>query len=263
MFTNLTEVILLVLLGFSSSYPLFLWLVPRKQIDSGFYNFNLGLSGILGGMGFILALAGGLDIHIWQKIGVWLIIHLGVTASVWNKKNISLPFVSISPLAGLVSFWLVADAVFSGELLISDIFFQYVGNGVLAGVFFAMILGHWYLNVVQLPIRLLRNSVNVLFGLLGLRLLRNIAALLTVTVVSQSGSVIPLKHFLWTFDGFFLGLAMFFGLLVPMVINLMVWRTVRIQSTQSATGLLYIACVSILFGDLFYRFCMFQFDLFL
>lgn len=263
MFSSLTEVILLVLIGFSTCYPLFLWLAPRKLIDAGFYNFNLGLAGILGGMGFILALAAGLEIQVWQKIGVWLVIHLGVTARVWNGKKISLPFVSISPLAGLGAYWMVVEQIFPDGYLRIDLLSLFVGNGILAGVFFAMILGHWYLNVIQLPIRLLRNSVLLVFLLLMLRFLRNGTALMTSTIESSSGTVFPLNQFLWTFDGFFLVLAMFFGLLVPLVINIMVWRTLRIQSTQSATGLLYIACVSVLFGDLFYRFCIFQFGLFL
>ena len=55
----------------------------------------------------------------------------------------------------------------------------------------------------------------------------------------------------------------FFGVLVPIVLNGFIWRTIIIQSTQSATGLLYVSVVAVIFGDLFYKNYTFQFGLIL
>jgi DMSO reductase anchor subunit len=41
-----------------------------------------------------------------------------------------------------------------------------------------------------------------------------------------------------------------FGLLVPLVATLMTWRTARIRSLDSATGLLYIVAALILAGEI-------------
>jgi len=47
------------------------------------------------------------------------------------------------------------------------------------------------------------------------------------------------------------------------VLNGFIWRTIIIQSTQSATGLLYVSVVAVIFGDLFYKNYIFQFGLIL
>ena len=138
-----------------------------------------------------------------------------------------------------------------------------IGHTVLAAVFFAMILGHWYLNVVQLPIRLLRNSVILLWILLCIRAIWNCYGLLFFKIEDSYGIVQSLSSFLWTYEGFLLSIAIFFGVLVPFVLNGFIWRTIIIQSTQSATGLLYVSVVAVIFGDLFYKNYTFQFGLIL
>jgi hypothetical protein len=40
------------------------------------------------------------------------------------------------------------------------------------------------------------------------------------------------------------------GLLGPAVASWLTWQTVQIRSTQSATGILYIAMTLVLFGEL-------------
>jgi hypothetical protein len=48
----------------------------------------------------------------------------------------------------------------------------------------------------------------------------------------------------------FLGVRIVFGLLVPLAAALMTWRTARIRSLDSATGLLYIVAALILAGEI-------------
>jgi hypothetical protein len=40
------------------------------------------------------------------------------------------------------------------------------------------------------------------------------------------------------------------GVLGPLVATVLAWKTVEIRSTQSATGILYIAMMFVLFGEL-------------
>jgi len=55
---------------------------------------------------------------------------------------------------------------------------------------------------------------------------------------------------LLTDDVLFLGVRVVFGLLVPGVATLMAWRTARIRSLDSATGLLYVIAALVLAGEI-------------
>ena len=48
----------------------------------------------------------------------------------------------------------------------------------------------------------------------------------------------------------FFGVRIVFGLVVPLVAVVMTWRTARIRSLDSATGLLYIVAALVLAGEI-------------
>ena len=139
----------------------------------------------------------------------------------------------------------------------------FISFSIIAIVFFSMILGHWYLNVIQLPIHLLKNSIKLFSSLLMLRLFWNIYALINFEVVDDYGIVLSIISFLWTFEGVMLLVAIFFGIIIPILLNILIWNTLQIHSTQSATGLIYVSVVSILFGDLFYKYYAFRYGIIL
>ena len=76
MVSHLSDILIYTLFGFSVLYPVYFWFVPRSKIDSGFYNFNLGLSGLIGGMAVVLAWATGTDQPFLFGMAGWLSIHL-------------------------------------------------------------------------------------------------------------------------------------------------------------------------------------------
>jgi len=47
------------------------------------------------------------------------------------------------------------------------------------------------------------------------------------------------------------------GIVAPIVLAVMIHSTVQIRHTQSATGLLYVAVVTLLFGEFFSKFLLF------
>ncbi len=261
MASNLSEILVLALLGFSTIYPLFFILTPRNKIDAGFYNFNLGLAGILGSIGLMLLWVAAVELSVIGFVSAWIGFHLVLTALYWNAMKIPFLPLLLSSLFGLAVFWIVFTHFHPGMVSPLTGITLFIGNGIVAGVFFAMILGHWYLNVIQLPIRFLKNATVSLFFLIGARMIIDFFGLATQSILSPFGTSIPLLEYATSFGGFFIALAMFFGILVPFILNVMIWRTVQIQSTQSATGLLYVSCVSVLFGDLFYRYCVITFSL--
>ena len=261
MFSFLAELLATTFLGFGAIYPLLLWLSPHKLIQSGFYRFNQGMVSIIISIGMIFIY---LSLSHYNNffLGVfWLFIQLALTAVFWKTKHINNIFISIPPIIGVVYLILVINQIFLINLYLSDYVIIFISYSIIASVFFSMILGHWYLNVIQLPIKLLKNSIILLSFLLIIRLFWNIYALTTFEVTDNYGINLSLFSFLWTFEGFLLLVAIFFGLIIPITLNVFIWYTLKIQSTQSATGLIYVSVVSLLFGDLFYKYYAFRFGI--
>lgn len=101
----------------------------------------------------------------------------------------------------------------------------------------AMLLGHSYLTARGLSFAPLKRMAWLLFAILVLRTL----------------SVVPafLARDLQMMDWVFLSLRVGLGLLVPLLLGWMVIQCVRIESNQSATGILYAMTVLVgVFGEL-------------
>jgi hypothetical protein len=149
------------------------------------------------------------------------------------------PYLPRSPLLELGE-WMVPGNVVAASLL-------------LGSVFLAMLLGHWYLVIPGLPVRHLRKMTWFLAFTLALRGAMGLFTLAAARPVPELEGTSA-----WRIAG---GLAAFFywqrigiGLVVPAILTFLVERTVRIQSTQSATGLLYVATFFVLMGELLSRY---------
>jgi protein NrfD len=113
----------------------------------------------------------------------------------------------------------------------------------------AMILGHYYLVVLDLPITALRRlTVLLISGLL----LRSVVVALALAV-GDAGAYQDLRAVaagLWSPDGVFVWMRLLFGLAGPLSLLWFIWKTVEIRSTQSATGILYVQLFLVLSGEL-------------
>jgi hypothetical protein len=259
MFNYFTEIIALIFLGFAIIYPCFLWITPRKNIDQGFYRFNLGMCCIVGAIGATAFHFLNPDIVAESYVWVWFASLMLITALYWNSENVNNMIITAIAMLGAGTMIRIVFVV-APELHQHAVWFTLLlGSAITAAVIFAMILGHWYLNVIALPIRLLKNATVTMWGLLAIRTIWDIVYLSTDTYVDTYG----ITHNIWTFmarfDGFLLGVAFFMGNLVPIVLNVFIWRTLKLQATQSATGLLYVSVVAVLFGDLLFKYYLLQF----
>ena len=117
-------------------------------------------------------------------------------------------------------------------------------SGLLVGlVVHAMLLGHWYLNAPGMRIDALRRMIDLAIVAWGLQL----AVSLSVAVVrwmEASGGVadsatVALGSLRW--------LAGLIGLPILLWLSR---KTLDIPNTQSATGILYVACVAAIVGEL-------------
>lgn len=106
----------------------------------------------------------------------------------------------------------------------------------LGSILVAMLLGHHYLTAPSMTTAPLLRATLVAASSLALRVALAIAAIVR-TPPGPGSSLLLLMR--WTM-----------GLAVPAIGLLLAWRTARIRSTQSATGILYATIILALLGEL-------------
>jgi hypothetical protein len=115
-------------------------------------------------------------------------------------------------------------------------------SGLLLGVTMAaMLLGHWYLNSPGMRLEPLKRLVLILA-----------AAVLLRAMVCGGGLVMELAavHSFSTGRWLFLALRWLGGLVGTGVLAILTWKTLAIPNTQSATGILYVAVITVFLGEL-------------
>jgi len=124
-------------------------------------------------------------------------------------------------------------------------------------VLMAMVLGHYYLNIAGLRIRYLERLTLFATASIAAR-----AVILAVALTLHRAAWLPMLGMLVDagdslsdasidpFAAILLTLQVAAGILVPFVFCLMAWRSAKISSTQSATGILYVALIVVMMGEL-------------
>src|SRR5262249_39482446 len=136
------------------------------------------------------------------------------------------------------------------------LFNHLAATALLGSVMLTMVFGHWYLVIPRLSIDPLKRLTKVLMGAIALRILTIVLSLVIVRF-EQSIPLAAVLRELMLQQGIFFWPRLIFGVLVPIVLAVMIWSTVKIQHTQAATGLLYLAVVALLFGEFFSKFLLF------
>jgi hypothetical protein len=129
-------------------------------------------------------------------------------------------------------------------------------TALLGSVMLTMVFGHWYLVIPKLSIEHLKRLTKVLAAAIGIRTL-TIGVSLLVLQFEQSIPLAAVLRELMVRQGIFFWPRVIFGVVVPIILAAMIWSTVRLQHTQAATGLLYLAVVALLFGEFFSKFLLF------
>jgi hypothetical protein len=184
--------------------------------------------------------------------GVWILIAGAVLAYLatitWGLglPRFALPATCLIGIGGAVWLALASRADLPAAWAFGSAS-RYASGFLLGAILTAMLLGHHYLTAPAMSIKPLERLV-LLIGW-GLAV-RGAIALLGVWLVHSGklpevstgtlGSSSPLL-FLMRWGIGFAG---------PVVAAILAWKTVRIRSTQSATGILYVAMILVLFGEL-------------
>ena len=113
-------------------------------------------------------------------------------------------------------------------------------SGLVSGLaVHAMLLGHWYLNAPGMRVDALRRMIDFALAAWGLELLWSGASLATAGWPGGGSTATAILSLRWL-----AGLA---GLPILLVLAR---KTLDIPNTQSATGILYVACLAAILGEL-------------
>lgn len=110
------------------------------------------------------------------------------------------------------------------------------GSLMLGGVTHAMVLGHWYLNQPRLPIEPLKGAARLLLTATGASIGAGIATRSSLVEGAPVPGLLAFSASGWWWAWLLLQCGV-------LVLGFMVASTVRSRSTQSATGLLYVAII--------------------
>ncbi|MBL8014039.1 MAG: hypothetical protein JNN05_09350 [Candidatus Omnitrophica bacterium] len=254
----LTIIPFLSFLLFSVAYPLCFWLSFKDPLKNNFHHFHIGLPCVTAGLSILglYWLHGPIEVFIPAVI--WFFLFLVLVYEYWNKKTVNA--VVISVLCGLgVKVYILCHSYLLGwdfYGIISCI----LGGLILACAFYAMNLGHWYLNVHGLPLGHLERATIALGVLLALRLVWDVS-MFASSAVMFNGEWRTIIFFVSRLEGIFLFLAFFFGTLFPLASIYFVWGTLKAKSTQSATGILYVLLSALLIGDIAYKYYLLNYHL--
>jgi hypothetical protein len=121
-----------------------------------------------------------------------------------------------------------------------------VSGFVLGATLTAMLLGHHYLIAPSMSIEPLKGFVRCIGWGLGAR---GLIALFGLTM-ARAGLAGLDPNLIESTSALFLIMRWGMGFVGPVVAAILAWKTVQIRSTQSATGILYVAMTLVLFGEL-------------
>ena len=120
-----------------------------------------------------------------------------------------------------------------------------VGGLFVGAVLLTMNLGHWYLVSRSLPFQLLARGATLFAGLALLRGVLLAAAVATNPQPEGLEALLSLDR-----DALFFLFRIVWGIVGPIALSWFIWRTAEMKSNQAATGLLYVALVFVLIGEL-------------
>jgi len=126
---------------------------------------------------------------------------------------------------------------------------------VLGAVTTGMLLGHWYLIDHDLSIDPFRNVFRFFVGTL---VAQAAVFVLASGLLALDGASAAMIRALFTEHAALLAVRLLLSPLATAALAWMIWKTLQIPQTMAATGLFYIAILSVLVGELMGRFLLFR-----
>jgi protein NrfD len=119
-----------------------------------------------------------------------------------------------------------------------------------------MVLGHWYLVIPSLQVSHLQSIVKVHIVSMIVRV-AVVAVAVGVGLAAAAPETGPtFERYIFSVNGIFFWQRVLFGLAGPAVLSYLTWETAKIQSTQSATGILYVDFFTVVVGEVLAKYLL-------
>ncbi len=178
------------------------------------------------------------------SLAVTILAFLGSVLWGLGLPTIALPVTVLTASASAALLCITADGS-TPALWAINAASRLASSFLLGSTLTAMLLGHYYLTAPAMSIDPLRKFVKFMVSGLAIR-----TALATVVAIilwrGELGGVAVGEQI----SPLFLAMRWGMGIAGAGVATYLTWETVKIRSTQSATGILYIAMTLLLFGEL-------------
>ncbi len=247
---------------------------PFHEIERGFYKSSAGIflgSGILAWLGrFVLLLQPGRDtppagFFVWLELLLMLASLLAGGIYLWTlwgddfrmraRSYVASWLLGFAALAvGAQSYRL--DSGLGLEVILFPLLLLF-GALVLGAVCTGMLLGHWYLIDTGLAIEPFQRTFRFFAWVLGLQTIAWIVAVALLLLAGQTQTTAALQQ-LWHGHSGLVWARLLASPLATGCLAWMIWKTLQIPQTMAATGLLYIAILSVLVGEFLGRFIQFR-----
>jgi hypothetical protein len=247
---------------------------PFFNVERGFYKSSAGVylgAGLIPAVGFALLATRGAEpgapsaIALWIDSGLWVLFCAAVAVymfTLWTDYGLLRARSYVACLAvGLLG------VMVTSLTLMPPAFGPIAALGyALSAIFSALVLGlasggmlfgHWYLIDPNLPVDYLRTIVR----LLGMALVAELIVMFMVVVTMAlfgGGASTHAVATLFDSDWALLTTRLLLGPIASIILVWMTWQTLKIPQTMAATGLLYIAIMSVLVGEFMGRFILFR-----
>ncbi len=189
---------------------------------------------------------------LWSLFAVLLVVHLLLvrTERVRPATWVGLAAVGVGLVSLATGVAAYLPPATPGVLIGLALLATAAGTLVLGSVWSGWMLGHWYLVTPQLSPRPLLHINAGLAAALGVQalLVLGMAGAALVAAPAETGPATLLDQYSWWF-----GLRVGIGVVFPLVLSWMIWRTARTRSMMAATGLLYIATGAVVSGEIIAR----------
>ena len=259
---TLSSILFLFLVHLGIGITLVLAWVSREA-GVKFFRFNAGTAALLIAVGFALrpnpeeptalytaallslAVAEVAIVVYWATIGralarirpviLWTAIGFGLISTTLQAFDVSRDAPGLMPVLTAVSF-------------LSSV-------ALLGGACGAMVLGHWYLVVPSLDVAHLQSIVRLHIGSTVVRAVV-VATAVIIAIVSWQPGLPNFQRYIFSIDGIFFWQRVLFGIAGPAMLSYMTWETAKIQSTQSATGILYVDFFTVIVGEVLAKYVL-------
>ena len=199
----------------------------------------------MAGLWLVVRVDGALSWLVWTSAAFLLLVMLYNRSRHFGWKRAHAPLLYAALACGVAAV-VISDGHARRWLLVSTDLTSALLMGAAAG---AMILGHYYLVVLDLPIQALRRLTILLIVAIALRTVV-VAIVLAGPTHPGLAEARTVAAGLLSIDGVFVWMRLLFGIAGPLSLVWFIWKTVEIRSTQSATGILYVQLFLVLAGEL-------------